>query len=455
MQWIAVSMACKASEANHHTEAQAALLQVALKYTPMANVWQDEHCTSDQIMHVGVLLEVRSSHRLFGGEQQLLTLIWHDMHAEAIQLKKDIQLGIYNNTTAARWLSKGAPAHTAQAFTTMREAQRVTLDKLPLWVLDTAASSIETLLKCGFSTLGELREIPRDAFISRFGQSSLNTLDEGYGLSHSHLSPHRSVAEFNLERELPFHSNRADLVSAHCNELFHALENWLKQHKAACNSIELEFACGCDFTQSIELRSAQSSDQASLWAKLLEHRLHRLRFKDDVTSVRLHCRRTTPQSNRNLTLLPDPSSHSEQWDAVCTQLQARLGDEVVLVPMTQADPRPEHGFKYTSTPEKTRSKTTDKRYSIGFHADHNSLQSSTPRPLWLLEVPQRLAINTADQPCDWKIVSGPERIAFAWWSNDACQRDYYRAINGEKRQGWIYRDLNDPNHSWFLHGYFA
>lgn len=455
MQWIAVSMACKASESPTLTATQSVLLELALKYTPMANVWQSQHCDAAQTLHKGVLLEVRSSHRLFGGEQQLLTLIWHDMQTEAVRLDQSIQLGLYSNPVAACWLAKAAPARSCSSFVNMRDLQTGSLDTLPLWVLDTTASSIDTLMKCGFNTLGELRQIPRDAFITRFGKACLNTLDEGYGLSHSHVPAHRPVAEFNLERELPFHSNRADLIHAHCNELFHALENWLKQHKAACNCIELEFSSGYDFQQTIELRSAQANDQASMWAKLLEHRLHRLQFKDDVSSVRLRCTRTVALSNQNLTLLPDPGSQMVQWNAVCSQLQARLGDDVVQMPVTQADPRPEHGFKYTHTPAKTRSKANDKRFSMGFHADHTALQSSTPRPLWLLETPQRLSLNGNDKPSDWQILSGPERIAFAWWSDSACQRDYYRAINSEKRQAWIYRDLNDPHTAWFLHGYFA
>ncbi|MBC7967944.1 MAG: hypothetical protein H7Z17_18700 [Fuerstia sp.] len=47
---------------------------------------------------------------------------------------------------------------------------------------------------------------------------------------------------------------------------------------------------------------------------------------------------------------------------------------------------------------------------------------------------------------------GPERIQTAWWTDQPCHRDYFRAIAETGGQLWIFRELQSGN--WYLHGLF-
>ncbi len=96
--------------------------------------------------------------------------------------------------------------------------------------------------------------------------------------------------------------------------------------------------------------------------------------------------------------------------------------------------------------------------------------TSKPRPLLLLEQPQRIAV-TAPVP-DYppmnfqhegkfhKIVNadGPERVEQEWWIVEGQHRDYYTVEDEQGGRYWLFRsghydETNKPY--WYLHGFFA
>ena len=94
-----------------------------------------------------------------------------------------------------------------------------------------------------------------------------------------------------------------------------------------------------------------------------------------------------------------------------------------------------------------------------------------PRPLKLLDVPERIAVLYATpdgypQRFRWRgavhevvRVVGPERIAPEWWRerSNVRLRDYYRVEDAQGGRFWIYRcgilgDGRGGNPDWFLQG---
>ncbi|MGB4856518.1 MAG: hypothetical protein WBP37_13490, partial [Candidatus Dechloromonas phosphoritropha] len=83
----------------------------------------------------------------------------------------------------------------------------------------------------------------------------------------------------------------------------------------------------------------------------------------------------------------------------------------------------------------------------------------SPRPLWLLPVPQALA-ERAGSP-HWhgplKLLSRAERLESGWWDEGEkgaagdVRRDYFVARNPQGQWAWVFRDAQ----GWFLHGLFA
>lgn len=63
---------------------------------------------------------------------------------------------------------------------------------LPLGVLDCEPKLQATWQQCGFVQLGDLRDLPRDGFLKRFGGLALAELDSGFGQQNK-LAPGHGV----------------------------------------------------------------------------------------------------------------------------------------------------------------------------------------------------------------------------------------------------------------------
>ena len=79
-----------------------------------------------------------------------------------------------------------------------------------------------------------------------------------------------------------------------------------------------------------------------------------------------------------------------------------------------------------------------------------------PRPVWLVEPPQRIAEIGGKPHHDGPLtlVAGPERIESGWWDGEAVTRDYFIARTEARALVWIFRERGLPL-GWFLQGYFG
>ena len=86
------------------------------------------------------------------------------------------------------------------------------------------------------------------------------------------------------------------------------------------------------------------------------------------------------------------------------------------------------------------------------------LLPATPRPLWLLALPEPLAERDGRprHRGELRLESGPERIESGWWEGPEVQRDYYVARTPRGARLWIYRErAGAAARHWFLHGVFG
>ncbi|HEX4918714.1 MAG TPA: hypothetical protein VFV43_12510 [Limnobacter sp.] len=431
----------------------AALRTVCARYSPMVYLHQDQHQPWR-----GLLMEVQSCLRLFGGRDALLTKLWqHIQICVGEQTNTPLCMALHGNPNAAWWLAKAAPANGLTALLAQKATEGMGLSGLPVHALDVPIHTLDTFQQCGLEQLGQLRALPRDAFLRRFGQSVLGELDAGFGkptrqgFSGVPLQPPKT---FKLQQELPFHSNHQALLEKHAHTLLLALQRWLTTHQLATRELCM-FFCMPHHTERLVLRSAAPQTQATRWQTLLHHQLGHLQLADDVHSIRLECTQLEDLPNLNGQLFAHPEDTQRNWQNTCDTLRARLGSQAVLYPRVQADPRPEHSVVLHNTPQagKRQSKNSRQAPDMG---TPGTLQASTPRPLWLLQQPRPLR----GPPPAWEpgqalqLLSGPERIEFGWWDQQPCVRDYYCAQDTHARQVWIYRDL-EQSAQWFIHGVFA
>lgn len=464
MRWIALSYRQSQQPSNTQEISPQfdtdSLFELAAHFSPVVCWRQDQH--SD---YAGWLVEVQSSFRLFGGAHGLLSQLWQ----RAEEFSGNLQLANYTTATGAWWLSKVAQANSEADFLAMLNYNDNSLLALPVNVLDCEVKLQATWQQCGFNRLGDLWSLPRDGFLKRFDANALAELDSGFGLQNK-LAPgvavHKPVDTFEEEAELPFHSDRLDLIEHHAHGLLHAMCTWLQQQKRGARELYWAFK-HAQGEELLCLRSAQPVNRLEIWKRLLHHQLARLQFHEDIRSLRLRCLNSELMPNLTASFLPNPLEGLQSWDQTCDVLRARLGEQTVLFAATESDPRPEFSIVLQHTPllpnkNKALKNIEDK---LTPELNNTTLASSTPRPLWLLPKPMHLQ---GKPPCwqpggPWQLLSGPERVEFGWWDTLPCKRDYYCARDHNSSLVWLYQDLNPDqsqqsqacNLPWFLHGYFA
>ncbi len=413
---------------------------------------QDQHNE-----YVGWLVEVQSSFRLFGGAQDLLSQLWESTEG----FSGELQLANHHTATGAWWLGKCAPARSLDDFLAMLNFNENSLLALPVSALDCNTNLQNTWRQCGFARLGDLWRLPRDGFLTGLGRKALAELDSGFGIQNK-LAPttvaHQAANTFEKEKELPFHSDRLDLIEHHAQALLEAVCNWLKQQKHGTRELHWTFI-HAHGEEVLRLRSAQATDCVETWKRLLHHQLGRMQFNDDVRHLRVQCTYSELLPNLNHSFLPDPAEGTRNWNNTCDVLRARLGEQTVLFAATESDPRPECSIVLQHTPTQKPANTAFKKVVNQSTPELNraALPVSTPRPLWLLPTPKPLQGKSPQWQTGgpWQLLSGPERVEFGWWDAKPCKRDYYCARDSNSSLVWLYQDLLEDKPRWFLHGYFA
>lgn len=434
-------------------ETQQNLYEALNKFSPVLCLKQDQH----QVGHKAWLLEVSSCFRLFGGSEKLLRGIWNC----ASNLQSEVRLATHSTATGAWWLSKFRPAANADEFVqSIEQFASLQLQTLPSHCMDCPAEVLQTFEQCGLYTIGDLLKVPRAGFIQRFGLQALGELDSAFGIENAH-APTTAVfipnETFELTKELPFHTEQLDLIERHTEGLLHALCTWLSNRKQSTRELYFEFQ-QAHGSVPLVLRSANATDQASIWLKLLHHRISQLKFSSDVRTVQLRCTHTETSSEQNHSLLPSNSDAQTNWTSTCDVLRARLGEQTVLFAQLEHDPRPEHSTRLSVEKKSTR-KAEKKAKHFAQCTAQGVLSASTPRPLWLLAEPTPLKhLPHWNGEHGIRLLSGPERVEFGWWDAKPCLRDYYCAINEQGSMVWVYEDHLQPQAKkprWYMHGVFA
>ncbi|WP_291714871.1 hypothetical protein [Limnobacter sp. CACIAM 66H1] len=453
MRWIALSYKHPRNPCEVKSQFDAgSLFELASHYSPLVCWRQDQH---DE--YVGWLVEVQSSFRLFGGAQDLLSQLWESTEG----FSGELQLANHHTATGAWWLGKCAPARSLDDFLAMLNFNENSLLALPVSALDCNTNLQNTWRQCGFARLGDLWRLPRDGFLKRFGAQALAELDSGFGIQNK-LAPttvaHQAANTFEKEKELPFHSDRLDLIEHHAQALLEAVCNWLKRQKHGTRELHWTFI-QAHGEEVLRLRSAQATDCVETWKRLLHHQLGRMQFNDDVRHLRVQCTYSELLPNLNHSFLPDPAEGTRNWNNTCDVLRARLGEQTVLFAATESDPRPECSIVLQHTPTQKPANTAFKKVANQSTPELNraALPVSTPRPLWLLPTPKPLQGKSPQWQTGgpWQLLSGPERVEFGWWDAKPCKRDYYCARDSNSSLVWLYQDLLEDKPRWFLHGYFA
>jgi protein ImuB len=391
----------------------------------------------------GVLLDIGSTLRLFGGRRALVADLRTCLREQGVQAR----LGGAPTALAAWWF---ACAGARSPATGPAVDWRSRLDALPLRVLQAEPRLAELLRGIGARSLGELRALPRAGLQRRGGAEVLRQLDRAYGDVPDPQRWFEPPAAFDLGLELMQRADDAAMLAFAAQRLVQALAGWLGRQWLAATafSLWLQHESGgrraCAPTR-LRIELGQPSRDAAQLMLLLRERLQRLPLPAPVYGLKLELNAAQPLDGHEGQLWKDATQHAEDLSALLDRLSARLGAERVCRWALRADHRPEHAavaWPAIGTPP----------------ADARAQVPLLPRPAWLLPEPLPLA-ERAGRPLHGGqplvLRSAPERIEAGWFDGELICRDYHVAEGSDHQLRWIYRERGGAQPRWYLHGLFG
>nr|WP_255701763.1 DNA polymerase Y family protein [Bordetella sp. LUAb4] len=410
-------------------DARQATALALLQYTPEVTL-----ASADT-----VLLNVGASLRAFGGPRRLLR------RARATVASQELLAVLAMAPTAAgAWLLAQGQARRRRVIRLAALTRR--LDALPCGLLPQAQPYQDWLRGIGCPTLRHLRALPRAGLQRRCGPELMLALDRAYGRAPQAHAWLAAPPSFRRRHELIERIEHTDAVLAVTTRLLEPLCGWLAAHQLAVPRLrlELEHERGRHARPPtpLDVALAEPAWQAGHLQALLRERLGRLTLEAPVIAVVLDAPDTVARPGSNTTLFPDPSQQAGDQARLLDLLAARLGRERVRVPCPAADHRPEAANRWRQA--------------------HDAAPAATPvlaldRPYWLLDPPQALRVRD-QRPVHGSpltLVRGPERIESGWWDEGLALRDYFVAEDAEGARYWIYRERDEQDGRWFLHGLFG
>jgi protein ImuB len=395
----------------------------------------------------GLLLEIKSSIRLFGGLRQLCRQLRAACLADPVFAQEGMQPCFTLAPTALAALV--AARAGARCFLTDPNQLPARLKPLPLGALRWPEAENERLRGLGVRTLGELLRLPRAGFAKRFGTARLADLDRLLGRRADPrlrlTRRERYAGRVDLDHELEDHERILDAL----RPLLDELEQFLRTRQRGITALQCRFHHYRAAPTSCALRLAQPEANAARLQTLLRERLANLVLPEPVRRCEL---RSGALSERPLTSQPLWSAGERghapagEMPALVEHLRARLGAGAVYGLRTVSEHRPENAWRVAEP-----ALTQEYKSTAGAPAC-----APFRRPLWLLHVPQELH-SERGRPLEGgalELLAGPERIESGWWDGAGVQRDYYHARDARGAHLWIYRECTAPRR-WFLHGVFG
>lgn len=440
MPWLAIFL----PPANTDRPAPEALAQWALQFTPQVS------CDGDEVL----LLDLDGCLRLFHGLHNLLARL----RAGLAALELPASIAIADTPLAARLLARNGCdscllfANDGSVDIDMLHAR---LAALPLQALELDPRLMQTLLRTGFSTLGDLLSMPASALARRYGRDFSHWLER---LRGSRPDPRVAVSPppaFMATRDVdtPIAESRELLVPMHA--LLDELETFLRQRQLATARLHWQLVHPPCSQRRERVRWSTGSTQlqrdGAAFRKLLALQLESLRLADGVERIRLDCHELWPALGRgddgNRLLFPELAQGQARADAfagLCDRLRTRMGRDACRFLQPCDDWLPE-----------AAQRVVDGDTGDGDTDDVPVARQA--RPHWLLPEPQPIDLRAARPPrLHWhgklEIAGGPERLQGGWW-HAPWSRDYYLARHENGALLWIFHE--PARQRWFVHGVFG
>ncbi|AKM29447.1 hypothetical protein AB870_03815 [Pandoraea faecigallinarum] len=442
-----------------------------------------------------VVIDVAPSLRLFGGLASLAAQVLESAQA----LGHRASVGIAATASAASLLARAAeavPMHAdllhvdlcapyseAGASAWHSESWRPPplaalpeqLDPLSVALLPEAQPWLDWLEHIGCATLGELRALPSAGVRRRCGADLPAALSRAYGETPEAPTWYRAPPHFEAVLPLPSLTHDVEVLLFGLRRLLAQLTGWLAAGQLAARALTLILEHEPLGRETLaptrfDIRLAEASAAPAHLLSLCKERLARAALIAPVLTLRLDITQTAPHVAQSGALLPEPGRERQDFVQLMERVVARLGDEHVRRLQVRGDHRPEAAFVSVPYGATNAGGQVEARIASIASAGQGAASGanrhlpqtrriSPPRPVWLLDAPQRLSVQ---QERPWRqgplrLVSGPERIEAGWWEPGTVTRDYFIAADTSGALLWVFRErpVKGADAAWYLHGLFG
>lgn len=447
------------------TRAFEALALALLAYTPKVSLAQSPQSHT-------LLLEVGSGLRLFGGVRALFAKV----EATVANCGHAARIACAPTAWGAWTLAQAracAGAHAVRRFRVLKDATLArALDALPVALAPFAAQHEQALTQIGCAKLGDLRRLPRDGIVRRFGDGVLAWLAQARGEAPDPRAWFAAPPSFHASLELQARVESAEALLFAARRLVMQLAGWLAAQHGALSGFELRLehelaSRHAPRTSSLMLSWAAPSRDAEHLLWLLREKLNQTTLAGPVIGLALVADQVSAYAPPTDTLFPSPEASDASLAQLFERIGARIGEQNVLQLFVEDDHRPEQAMSARTyrarrpaarKPRKANGQTDAQQETAPVQTAFDLPEvplPSQPRPAWLLEKPLKLAVRD-DRPVyrrPLKTLTRTERIEAGWWDGEGVGRDYYVAADDQGRMFWLYRERIGGQ--WYLQGLFG
>jgi len=375
-------------------------------------------------------LEIGGCLKLFQGLEPLMATITRGTTSRGYR----VQTGMASTPKAA-WLLSHADVDTAMDT---GQDLKSRLAPLPLKLLDSFSSAVDSLQRAGLNSFGDIFPLPLAALGRRCGQEFIHFLQQLLGEREDLQGDYQPPKIFSDQYWFGYEVKvNAELLPA-IQVLLQSLCLFLRHTQLRTGEIEWQLIGIDSKLHPFAVRSASSHSHWQSWYQLSCIHIDQLKLSGSVEGIALLCHSLHTGELENIDLF-NTHKQREPLNNLLDRLRSRMGLQAVEHVGCRDEHLPEFALHIgNDSPKDT----------------HDTGQPCTQRPFWLMPQPQRLRQHGSQLYWNGPIelIYGPERIEDNWW-REAVSRDYYIARDGSGQHYWVFSDR--LTEQWFLHGIFA
>ena len=287
-----------------------------------------------EMLEDGVLFDLSGLKNLMGNQEEIAKRI-----SDTLQ-KKHVEgnLAVSKNPDTAVLFAKHV-----KGITTDTEKK---IGLLPTQYLELEADIQGVFDDLGLENIEQLKEIPTNDFISRYGQDFRHVIDlinqEGKRTITPNIKEQNVEWRFELEHSVKGLERLVFILSNGISEVL----NETQHRSLSTEHITVEFGFRNKETKTYEVKVSFPTIQKIFWRKIIDHRISQDLPESSIKSIKLICHFTKPRSAQ-FGLYSATNPEPEGLHLTINKIKNLVGEEAVGVPVL-LDSRLERPFKLDS-----------------------------------------------------------------------------------------------------------